>query len=196
MRTEESAAAIPLHETSDLTLASFLRCRGFEIAAIRRDDEGRTAFAFEESDALRHGILDFANDGPVGARSFSNTLRDLRGLARGAGMSRKTRAIVAFLLFLFLAASGAVRADEERSVVREGVSIELSLLTIGPEAESPGALREGRGAEVRFQIRDAATGTAMSGLRPAAWLDVRGAGGPPPPATTAARRCSRFSARV
>ena len=179
MRTEESAAAMPLHETSDLTLASFLRCRGFEIAAIRRDDEGRTAFAFAESDALRHGILDFANDGPVGARSFSNTLRDLKGLARVAGMSRKTRAFVAFLPFLFLAASGAVRADEERSVVREGVSIELSLLTIGPEAESPGALREGRDAEVRFRIRDAATGTAMSGLRPAAWLDVRGAGEAP-----------------
>lgn len=82
MATEMPAGAVPVYETSDLHLASFLRCRGFEIAGIARNGDGRTAFAFGESEELRRAILDFANDGPIGARSFSNTLRDLKGMVR------------------------------------------------------------------------------------------------------------------
>ncbi len=71
----------PAYETSDLHLASFLRCRGFRIEGIKRQN-GRATFAFENSAELQHAVLDFANDGAVSARSFSNTLRDLKALTR------------------------------------------------------------------------------------------------------------------
>ena len=70
-----------IYETSDLTLASFLRCRSFSIENLKRQN-GKAIFVFEDSPQLRHAILDYANDGMVGARSFSNTLRDLKGLIR------------------------------------------------------------------------------------------------------------------
>ncbi|HXG93630.1 MAG TPA: DUF5659 domain-containing protein [Blastocatellia bacterium] len=68
-------------ETSDLYLASFLRCRNFAITDIKRHN-GKTIFAFGDTDELRHAILDYANDGAVGARSFYNTMRDLKALTR------------------------------------------------------------------------------------------------------------------
>ena len=69
------------YETTDLNLASFLRCRGFNINDIKRES-GRTTFVFDHSPELHHNILDFANDGPVGARSFCNTMRDLKAITR------------------------------------------------------------------------------------------------------------------
>jgi hypothetical protein len=69
------------YETSDLHLASFLRCRGFRIQGIKRQNNKAT-FAFEDGAELREAVLDFANDGTISARSFSNTLRDLKALAR------------------------------------------------------------------------------------------------------------------
>ena len=68
-------------ETSDLNLASFLRCRGFKIQEIKRVN-GKSLFVFHETPALHDAILDFANDGAVGVRSFCNTLRDLKSIAR------------------------------------------------------------------------------------------------------------------
>lgn len=68
-------------ETSDLNLASFLRCRAFNIHDIRQSD-GRTTFVFDDSPALRKAMLDFANDGAVPVRSFCSTLRDLKALTR------------------------------------------------------------------------------------------------------------------
>ena len=68
-------------ETSDLNLASFLRCRGFPFVDLRRDP-ARTYFVFEDSAELRHAILDYANDQLVPVRSFCNTLRDLKALTR------------------------------------------------------------------------------------------------------------------
>ncbi len=70
-----------LYETSDLNLASFLRCRGFTIAEISQQNT-RAIFGFGDSAELRRAILEYANDGPVPARSFCNTLRDLKGLTR------------------------------------------------------------------------------------------------------------------
>ena len=71
-------------ETLDLNLVAFLRCHGFQIADIRQI-ESRTVFTFADSGKLRESILDFANDGQVGARSFANTLRDLKALIRAVG---------------------------------------------------------------------------------------------------------------
>ncbi len=69
------------YETSDLNLASFLRCRSFPIVEIRRQN-GKTTFAFADSSELRLAILDYANDGPVAVRSFCNTVRDMKAITR------------------------------------------------------------------------------------------------------------------
>jgi hypothetical protein len=68
-------------ETSDLNLASFLRCRDFTIKDMRRGS-GKTIFVFADSAELHHAMLEFANDGPVPVRSFCNTLRDLKAIVR------------------------------------------------------------------------------------------------------------------
>ena len=68
-------------DTSDLTLASFLRCRSFTINNIRRQN-GKTVFVFEDSSRLRDAVLEDANDGTVSVRSFCSTLRDLKAITR------------------------------------------------------------------------------------------------------------------
>jgi hypothetical protein len=69
------------YDTSDLTLASFLRCRNFQINNIRRQN-GKTVFVFEDSARLRDALLEYANDGSVSVRSFCGTLRDLKAITR------------------------------------------------------------------------------------------------------------------
>jgi Domain of unknown function (DUF5659) len=68
-------------ETTDLMLASFLRCRSFRIEAIKRQN-GRTIFVFDDSPHLRQTLLDYANDGAVAVRSFCSTMRDLKAITR------------------------------------------------------------------------------------------------------------------
>ena len=70
-----------LFETSDLNLASFLRCRNFSIEDIKRQN-GKTTFLFIDSIELHRAVLEFANDGPVPVRAFCNTVRDLKGITR------------------------------------------------------------------------------------------------------------------
>jgi len=78
----ESAKALePVFRTPDLTLASFLRCRGFEIAALNRED-GKTSFVFKDSIELRGAVLEYANNGRVEVRSFCGTMRDLKAITR------------------------------------------------------------------------------------------------------------------
>ena len=69
------------YDTTDLTLASFLRCRSFTINNIRRQN-GKTVFIFEDSSQLRDAVLEYANDGIVAVRSFCSTLRDLKAITR------------------------------------------------------------------------------------------------------------------
>ncbi|HSE17207.1 MAG TPA: DUF5659 domain-containing protein [Pyrinomonadaceae bacterium] len=71
----------PTYQTTDLTLTSFLRCRGFQIENIHQNN-GRTLFMFQESAELRTAILDFANDAVVAVRSFCSTMRDLKAITR------------------------------------------------------------------------------------------------------------------
>jgi hypothetical protein len=68
-------------ETSDLNLASYLRCREFPILDIRRD-HGKSTFLFGDTAVLRSAILEYANDGPVPVRSFCSTMRDLKSIVR------------------------------------------------------------------------------------------------------------------
>lgn len=62
-------------------LASFLRCRDFEIAALTRHD-GKTTFVFEDSAPLRNAMLEYANNGTVPVRTFCGTMRDLKAITR------------------------------------------------------------------------------------------------------------------
>ncbi|HEU4387575.1 MAG TPA: DUF5659 domain-containing protein [Blastocatellia bacterium] len=69
------------YETSDLNLATYLRCRSFTIEDITRQ-HGKAVFTFRDSPAIRSAILEYANDGLIQVRSFCNTLRDLKALVR------------------------------------------------------------------------------------------------------------------
>lgn len=69
------------YDTTDLTLASFLRCRSFTITNIRRQN-GKTVFVFEDSSRLRDAVLEYVNDGNVSVRTFCSTLRDLKAITR------------------------------------------------------------------------------------------------------------------
>lgn len=77
----QPAPARALFETTDLVLASFLRCRNFQIEGITRQN-GRTVFTFNDSPPLRQTLLDYANDGAVAVRSFCSTMRDLKAITR------------------------------------------------------------------------------------------------------------------
>ena len=67
--------------TADLMLASFLRCRGFEIAALDPQN-GKTMFVFGDSTELRGAVLEYANNGSVAVRTFCGTMRDLKAITR------------------------------------------------------------------------------------------------------------------
>ncbi len=69
-------------ETSDLNLASFLRCRAYSFTDIRHEGDNRTVFVFRATPDLHNAVLDYANDSQIGVRSFCNTLRDLKSLTR------------------------------------------------------------------------------------------------------------------
>ena len=69
------------YETSDLMLASFLRCRNFPFEDIKRRN-GKTVFAFADTPQLRQAVVDYANDGTVAVRTFCGTMRDLKAITR------------------------------------------------------------------------------------------------------------------
>ena len=152
------------YQTTDLTLTSFLRCRGFQIENIKQNN-GRTLFIFQESPELRRAILDFANDEVVNVRSFCSTMRDLKAITR-----------VLIFFFAVVAGVNTVSAQTKtapQKIEREGVEIEF---TIEPIAEpgKPAELMEAKEATVRFKINDKATKTPLSGVKPSVWLTQRG----------------------
>lgn len=73
--------SLPAFRTADLILASFLRCRGFDITELSRQ-EGKTSFVFEDSVQLRTALLEYANNGSVAVRTFCGTMRDLKAITR------------------------------------------------------------------------------------------------------------------
>ena len=153
------------YQTTDLTLASFLRCRGFQIESIKQNN-GRTLFVFQESPELRRAILDFANDEAVAVRSFCSTMRDLKAI---------TRVLVFF--FAALASLGPVLGQKPQKIEREGVEVEFTIEAIeqsGEQSGKPAELMEAKEAVVRFKIHDKATKTPLSGVKPAVWLTQRG----------------------
>jgi len=148
------------YQTTDLTLSSFLRCRGFAIENIKQNN-GRTLFIFQESPELRSAILDFANDAAIAVRSFCSTMRDLKAITR-------------VLIFFFAALVSADIASAQQKPVaqkieREGVEVEF---TIEP-VDKPSEVMEAKEALVRFKINDKTTKTPLSGVKPAVWLSQR-----------------------
>lgn len=61
-----------------------------------------------------------------------------------------------------------------QKITREGLSVEFNIepTSARPQA-APGLLSEGASATITFRIRDTTTGMPLTGLRPAAWLDMR-----------------------
>jgi hypothetical protein len=58
-------------------------------------------------------------------------------------------------------------------VIQAGVSVEFSLQQINPEADQPGHARGGENFAFKFTITDAATGTPLRNVHPAAWVNPR-----------------------
>lgn len=79
--TTTSQRPTQTYQTTDLMLASFLRCRNFQITDIKQN-KGRTLFVFKDSPELRQAIIDFANDSTVAVRTFCGTVRDLKAITR------------------------------------------------------------------------------------------------------------------
>ena len=152
------------YQTTDLTLTSFLRCRGFAIDNIKQNN-GRTLFIFQESPELRSAILDFANDAAIAVRSFCSTMRDLKAITR-----------VLIFFFAALASTNPALAQQQpapQKIEREGVEVEFTIEPVKEPGKSS-ELMEAKEAIVRFKIHDKATRTPLSGVKPAVWLSQRG----------------------
>ena len=158
-----SSGLKPAYQTTDLVLTSFLRCRGFAIENIKQNN-GRTLFIFQESPELRRAILDFANDELVNVRSFCSTMRDLKAI---------TRVLIFFLAAVASVGSVSAQKNSPQKIEREGVEIEFAIEPI-KEAGKTSELMEAKEATVRFTIKDKATKTPLSGVKPSVWLTQRG----------------------
>jgi len=154
----------PTYQTTDLTLTSFLRCKGFVIENIKQNN-GRTLFMFLESPELRNAILEYANDAAVNVRSFCSTMRDLKAI---------TRVLIFFLAALIgVNKISAQQKPAPQKIERDGVEVEFTIEPI-KEAGKTSELMEAREALVRFKINDKATKTPLSGVKPSVWLTQRG----------------------
>lgn len=72
--------------------------------------------------------------------------------------------------------------DESRKIVREGIAVEFTIERRADAADKAGAadksdaLKSEEDAIVRFKVSDKETGTAITGLRPASWIDLQADG--------------------
>jgi YVTN family beta-propeller protein len=89
----------------------------------------------------------------------------------GTRGTRWRAAAVAAVVAAGPAGAGELAGDAAR-VVRDGVVVDFALRRPGAGPGTGTPLRAGEQAEVRFSIADAATGKPVTGLSPAAWLDV------------------------
>lgn len=80
-------------------------------------------------------------------------------------------ALAAILLML---AFNPPRARAQQRYTHEGVTVEFSVEPLTQKGAGDARLLEGTDATVRLKITDAAQGNALSKLRPAAWIALRG----------------------
>ena len=64
----------------------------------------------------------------------------------------------------------------QRDVVHEGVSIVLTIEHVGPTSPQHDGLRQGDHVAFRFHISDTTSGTPVTSVYPAAWMDLRAKG--------------------
>jgi YVTN family beta-propeller protein len=105
-------------------------------------------------------ITSFIESGRVGLIALSLILIPGIGSAQNQGPDKQ------------VVAAEKTDATKQR-IVREGVAVEFSIAGASSEKGKPAELMEGEDALVRFKITDAATGVALTGLRPAVWMNGR-----------------------
>src|SRR4030095_8538857 len=79
--------------------------------------------------------------------------------------STRSRAWVWFFSVCSVLSVVGLAQEAKRRMVHEGIVVELEI--------QPGPLREGDEVTFRFSITDTATGTGITRVRPAAWMDLR-----------------------
>lgn len=71
-----------MKKLSDISLVSYLRCKGFKIGKIEKQKE-KSIFLFDEDDKLENEILKYYNhEAEIDPLKFSETLRNLKSLAK------------------------------------------------------------------------------------------------------------------
>lgn len=93
------------------------------------------------------------------------------------GVSGQIRACLTGLLLasLVMPSLASETQDASQVIAREGVRIEFTTRLLGARGETGEALREADHIEVRFRITDPASGEPVTGLYPAAWMDLAAA---------------------
>ncbi|MEN3334309.1 MAG: hypothetical protein V7641_3674 [Blastocatellia bacterium] len=61
----------------------------------------------------------------------------------------------------------------KKKIVHEGIAVEFELEPLDAQKKKSGIVEEGDLAAFRFTITDTASGTPLTGLRPAVWMDMR-----------------------
>ncbi|MEE8350347.1 MAG: cytochrome D1 [Acidobacteriota bacterium] len=77
-------------------------------------------------------------------------------------------------MFIAWISAGMAVAQEPASanrIVREGIDIEFQMESVEPDGGETEGFREGDRTRFRFKISDTNTGTPLSGVFPAAWMD-------------------------
>src|SRR5687768_17723274 len=100
-------------------------------------------------------------------------------------LSLSATLLICALGFGFTAAR-AQQPLKPQKIVKEGVEIEFSI-DVPSSRSQPTAPMAGQDAVFRFRIRDTATKTPLSGIRPAAWVAQRERPGSPGPAQCRAK---------
>jgi YVTN family beta-propeller protein len=96
-------------------------------------------------------------------------------------LSQLTILLACALAFSFTAARAQEKIKPQK-IVKEGVEIEFTIDVPSSSSASTTTPMAGEDAVFRFKIRDTATKTPLSGIRPAAWVAQRERPGPPGPA--------------
>lgn len=101
-------------------------------------------------------------------------------------MSSLARLLVSVAFLFALASGGSLgetaqegqKAEKQtgptaQRFIQEGIAVELALGSLRKGKEGPAELLEGEEVTVRFRVSDSPTGTALTGLHPGAWIDLR-----------------------
>lgn len=92
----------------------------------------------------------------------------------------KSVTLLVCALAVSLTAARAQDKSKPRKIVKDGVEIEFTVEPPSTTSKSDGVMA-GTDAIFRFKIRDIATKTPLSGIKPAAWVSQRERRGPPGP---------------